>query len=227
MKIIIENIIGNLKKSNFKFDDNVSSKMVFSLLLRYLISLIRAQKYFYKKNLHSLIFLGKKVKISNRTKINRATIIGDFTVLDGLGNIGIKIGSSCNIGAFCRFICSVNYNKIGEAIILGNNVSIGEYSYIGGAAKVVIGNDTIVGQYLSIHPQNHNFHEKNKLIRLQGTTENGVKIGNNCWIGSKVTFLDGSKVGNGCVVAAGSVVTKSFGDNLVIAGVPAKVIKNR
>ena len=227
MKIITENIISNLKKTNFKFDEKVSSIMVFALLLRYLLSLIRAQKYFYKKNLHRLIFLGKRVKISNRVKINRATVIGDYTLLDGLGNRGIEIGSSCNIGAFCRFICSVNYNKIGESIILGNNVSIGEYSYIGGAAKVAIGSHTIVGQYLSIHPQNHNFSNKNKLIRLQGTTENGVKIGNNCWIGSKVTFLDGSKVGDGCVVAAGSVVTKSFKDNLVIAGVPAKVIKNR
>ena len=55
----------------------------------------------------------------------------------------------------------------------------------------------------------------------------GVKIGDNCWLDSKVTFLDGSKVGNGCIVAAGSVVTKSFEDNVIIAGVPAKIIKHR
>ena len=139
----------------------------------------------------------------------------------------MEIGSSCNIGAFCRLICSVNYNKIGEAIIIGNNVGLGEYSYIGGGSKVSIGDDTIIGQYLSVHPQNHNFKNQNKIIRLQGTTEIGVEIGENCWIGSKVTFVDGSKIGNGCVVAAGSVVTKSFGDNVIIAGVPAKIIKTR
>lgn len=227
MKIIIEKIITNLKKSSFKFDENVTSKMVFFLLLRYLFSLLRAQKYFYKKNIDRLVFIGKRVKIKNRIKINRATIIGNYTVIDGLGTVGVEIGSSCNIGAFCRLICSVNYNKIGEAIIIGNNVSLGEYSYIGGASKVTIGNDTIIGQYLSVHPQNHNFTNKNKLIRLQGTTEKGVEIGDNCWLGSKVTFLDGSKVGNGCVVAAGSVVTKSFEDNVIIAGVPAKIIKHR
>jgi len=227
MKIITEKVISNLKKSSFKFDENITSKMVFFLLLRYLISLLRAQKYFYKRNISRLIFIGKRVELTNRIKINKSTIIGNYTRIDGLGRIGVEIGSGCNIGAFCRLICSVNYNKIGEAIIIGDNVSLGEYSYIGGASRVTIGNDTIIGQYLSIHPQNHNFNMNNKLIRLQGTIEKGVEIGENCWLGSKVTFVDGSKIGNGCVVAAGSVVTKSFGDNVVIAGVPGKIIKFR
>lgn len=227
MKNITEKVITKLKGSDFKFDKNVTSRMVFFLLLRYLFSLIRAQKYFYKRNVSWLTFIGKRVNITNRVKIDIGTTIADYTRIDGLGKRGVEIGSSCNIGAFCRLICSVNYNKIGEAIIIGNNVGLGEYSYIGGASKVTIGDDTIIGQYLSVHPQNHNFKNQNKLIRLQGTNEKGVEIGENCWIGSKVTFVDGSKIGNGCVVAAGSVVTKSFGDNVIIAGVPAKIIKTR
>jgi acetyltransferase-like isoleucine patch superfamily enzyme len=225
MKIITEKVINKLKKNNFKFDENVTSKMVFLLLLKYLSSILRTQKYFYKKNIDSIVFLGKRVKITNRVKINRGTTIGDYTRINGLGRRGVEIGSSCNIAAFCSLICSVNYNKIGEAIIIGNNVAIGEYSYIGGASKVTIGDDTIIGQYLSIHPQNHNYENKDKLIRLQGTNEKGVEIGQNCWLGSKVTFLDGSKIGDGCIVAAGSLVTKSFGDNVILGGVPAKIIK--
>lgn len=227
MKNITEKVINKLKKSNFKFDKNITSKMVFFLLVRYLFSIIRAQKYFFNKNIDCIVFLGKRVNITNRVKIDRGTTIADYTRIDGLGKRGVEIGSSCNIGAFCRLICSVNYNKIGEAIIIGNNVGLGEYSYIGGASKVTIGDDTVIGQYLSVHPQNHNFKNQNKLIRLQGTNEKGIEIGENCWIGSKVTFVDGSKIGNGCVVAAGSVVTKSFGDNVIIAGVPAKIIKTR
>lgn len=53
----------------------------------------------------------------------------------------------------------------------------------------------------------------------------GVKIGDNCWIGENVVILPGIILGNGCVVGAGTIVTKSFPDNSIIAGNPAKVIK--
>ena len=52
-------------------------------------------------------------------------------------------------------------------------------------------------------------------------------IGSNCWIGAKATILDGVHIGDGCIVAAGAVVTKSFPDNVIIGGVPAKIIKYR
>lgn len=52
-----------------------------------------------------------------------------------------------------------------------------------------------------------------------------ITIGKNVWIGSKSVILQGVSIGDNCVVAVGAVVTKSFGDNLIIGGVPAKVIK--
>ena len=55
----------------------------------------------------------------------------------------------------------------------------------------------------------------------------GISIGNDCWIGSNVIFLDGAVIGNGCVVAAGAVVRGSYGNNVVIGGIPAKKIKDR
>ena len=62
-------------------------------------------------------------------------------------------------------------------------------------------------------------------IRLQGVNHQGIKIGNNVWIGAKATFLDGSVVGNNSIVAAGAVVRGIFPDNVIIGGVPAKIIK--
>ena len=56
-------------------------------------------------------------------------------------------------------------------------------------------------------------------------TPSKVEIGNNVWIGGGVTILPGVSIGNNTVVGAGSVVTKSFPDNVVIAGNPAKIIK--
>ena len=52
-----------------------------------------------------------------------------------------------------------------------------------------------------------------------------IKIGNNVWIGSNVTITQGVTVGNGAVIAAGAVVTKDVPDEVVVGGVPAKMIK--
>ena len=110
-------------------------------------------------------------------------------------------------------------------IFLGKNVGFGEFSYLGGAGGLEIGDDTIIGQYFSAHPENHNFNDDKKSIRLQGVSRKGIKIGKNCWIGSKVTILDGVNIGKNSVIASGAVVNKSFEDNVVIGGVPAKIIK--
>ena len=69
------------------------------------------------------------------------------------------------------------------------------------------------------------FGDKTKNIKDQGLEKIGINIGQNCWIGAKVTILDGVEIGNNCVIGAGSVVTKSFPDNTIIAGVPARVIR--
>ena len=153
--------------------------------------------------------------------------MGNDVSISALGKEGVFFGNNVGIGDFSRVIVSTSLNDIGSYIKIGNNVGIGEFAYLGGAGGLEIGDDCIVGQYLSCHPENHNYQNKEDLIRHQGVSRKGIKIGANCWIGSKVTFLDGVEVGSGSVIAAGSVVTKSFPDNSVIGGIPAKLIKIR
>ena len=109
---------------------------------------------------------------------------------------------------------------------MGNNSAIGDYTHFGASGGIEIGNDVIMGSYISFHSENHNYQDSSKLIREQGVTSKGIVLGNNIWVGAKVTFLDGCKVGNNSVVAAGAVVNGEFPDIVVMGGVQAKILKN-
>ena len=80
---------------------------------------------------------------------------------------------------------------------------------------------------MRIHAENHNFTDLDTPIRLQGATRKGVSIGEDCWVGSGVTILDGVRIGNHCIIGAGAVVTKDIPDYAIVGGVPAKIIKMR
>ena len=160
----------------------------------------------------------------HRITFGRFLQLGNHVTLSALGTVGITIGDNVSIGSDSKVIVSTSLNNIGIGITIEDNVGIGEFAYLGGAGGLSIGSDCIIGQYFSCHPENHNFNDQTKLIREQGVTRKGITIHPNCWIGSKVTILDGVEIGANSVIAAGAVVTKSLPENSIIAGVPAKKI---
>lgn len=175
-----------------------------------------------------LIFVGRGTTIRATSKLFavRGAEIGRYCDIDCLSVHGLSIGRGSKIGGQSVIKVSGTLSDLGQSIVIGQNVGIGDFAHIGGAAPVVIGDNTISGSYLSIHPENHVFTDHDSPIRAQGVTRIGISIGENCWIGAKVTFLDGSSVGKGCVVAAGSVVIQKFPDRVVIGGVPAKILRH-
>ncbi len=228
MKRILEKII---KKRNptFSFDPQLNTTALLSFVAKQIFGILRGLKLLiYLKN-PKMAILGKGVQFFNTPKITFGNFlkIGDFVFISALGKKGISIGNNVGIGSFSQIIVSTSFNNLGEHIKIGNNVGLGEFAYLGGAGGLEIGDDTIIGQYLSCHPENHIATDLTIPIRLQGVTRKGIKIGKNCWIGSKVTILDGVEIGDGCIIAAGAVLTKSFPKHVVIGGVPAKIIKNR
>lgn len=226
LKSIITKIIQR-KNSNFKFDESVSSNMLLELSINKCFNWLRALKVILKGQFYPMLFLGKNVQLSycSNIQFGKWNQLEDHVYISALGKKPIQFGNNVRIGAFSRIITSTSFNELGSHIKIGDNVGLGEFAYLGGAGGLEIGNDCIIGQYFSCHPENHNFQDTEELIRFQGVSRKGIKVGNNCWIGAKVTILDGVTIGDNCVIAAGAVVTKSMPANMVIGGVPSKVIK--
>lgn len=228
MKKVIEKIIQK-RNPAFKFDANLNSITLIAFTWEQFWGIFRGLKLlFYFKN-PKMASLGKRVSFFNSSKIKfgRFLKLGNDVRLNALGKQGITFGNNVGIGSFSQIVVATSLNQIGNSIIIGNNVGIGEFAYLGGAGSLTIGDECIVGQYFSCHPENHITTDLNTSIRHQGVTRKGIKIGKNCWIGSKVTILDGVEIGDGCIIAAGAVVNKSFPANSVIGGVPAKLLKTR
>ena len=94
--------------------------------------------------------------------------------------------------------------------------------YIQAINGVEIGNDTIIAPGVKIISANHNFEEFHKHDFAEP-----IRIGEKCWLGANCIILPGVQLGKGVIVGAGAVVTKSFPDNSIIGGIPAKIIKMR
>ena len=229
IKRILEYFI-RLKNPAFSFGNGVTNVLLISLAWLKLHALIRGNlKLIMHLKKPALLFLGKQVTFFNAVQIKTGSYVqvGDYSHLSALGHNGLTIGNNTAIGAFSRLVVSTSFNHIGQHIHIGNNVGIGEYAYLGGGGGLDIGNDCIIGQYFSCHPENHTSGTNASLIRQNGVTRKGIQIGNNCWIGARVTILDGVSIGEGCIVAAGSVVTRSFPSYSTIGGIPAGLLNKK
>lgn len=221
--------IARIKNPEFEFDSKITSALILSFACEKAIAFIRGLRLVFYLRSPRILFLGRNVKLFNVSNIHfgKMVQIGDYVYLSGLGNHGLHIGNNVWIGSHSVLKVSFSLGDLGSHIEIGNNVGIGDYAHLGGAGGLSIGDDCIIGPYLSCHPENHHFSNTDKLIRLQGVTRKGIYIGKNCWIGAKVTVLDGVTIGNNCVIAAGAVVNQSIPDNSVAGGVPARVIRTR
>ncbi|WP_225743741.1 DapH/DapD/GlmU-related protein [Marinilactibacillus sp. Marseille-P9653] len=229
MKIesVVKKLLG---KKEFSLSNEVPFSYIIHKGIFYLLGIIRGTFKFIGTNRSGKrVFLGKNVKILVKKKFS----VGDFVriednvSIDCLSIEGVHFGNRVKIGANSRIQCTGALSNLGKGLYIGNDTSFAENAFFGAAGGIEIGKDVIAGQNVRFHAENHLFNDVNELIRLQGVKREGIKIGNNVWIGAGVVFLDGSDVADGCVIAAGSVVTKKFENNTVIGGVPAKEIKKR
>lgn len=144
---------------------------------------------------------------------------------------GVKIDTYCGgkieIGDNCKIHEGAMLLTYGGDIKIGHDCSINPYCILYGHGGLTIGNHVSIATHTIIIPANHNFDNTKELITNQGITQKGIHIEDNIWLGANVKILDGVIIKTGCVVGAGSVVTKNTENNGIYAGVPAKLIKKR
>lgn len=217
-------------KEKFTLDKKVSLLYLVRICWKYGWMLIRGILCALgHKNIANCIFVGKGVKLYEKKNIviGGKTKVHDYVKIDALATDCVSIGSNCVVGENSRIECTGSLSALGKGVKIGDRTTFGSNCYFGAAGGIIIGDDVIAGQYVRFHSENHNYSEMDKLIREQGVTHQGIIIGNNCWIGAGAVFLDGAELGDGCVVAANAVVTKKFPCNVVIGGIPARILKYR
>ena len=149
-------------------------------------------------------------------------------------NSKIRIGQK-KIRAFWAKLFLTQCGKcvdINKNIRISHLVELGDYSGVGVGAcfygRVVIGKNVMIGPQCWIYTQNHETSQIDIPMRLQGPQNmKPVIIGDDVWIGGRVTILPGVKIGNGVIIGAGAVVSKNIPDYAVAVGNPAIVVKYR
>lgn len=219
-------LASRVRKEQFSIDPDVPRSYLLGFFCGKLIDLLRG--IFALRRPNARIFIGKGVTILCPSKIRsgRFIKISSGCYVDALSRDGISLGNNFSLGRGASIECTGSLATLGKGFSAGNNVGIGSFSFLGCAGGVSIGDDTILGNFVSIHSENHNFERLDVPIRLQGVTQQGIRIGKNCWIGAKVTILDGAHIGDNTVIAAGAVVTAGdYENNAVYGGIPARKLR--
>jgi len=175
----------------------------------------------------SLIEKNVTLSIPRRLSLGNRVVLGESSVIDPRGIYGtIVIKNDVHIQRWCRLTTGGKQELPGE-LIIEDSVYIGPYSYIHAAGKITIGKNCLFGPRITIVAGNHNYHNKDLPIRLQGATAKDVFIDEDVWLSANVTVLGGVTIEKGAVIGAGSVVTKDIPPYCIAVGVPAKVIGKR
>jgi maltose O-acetyltransferase len=147
---------------------------------------------------------------------------------------GVKIGQR----AFRAFCGKLMLKKCGKKVniehgaMFSARTSLGDYSGIGVNARIngtcTIGDYVMMGADVTVITHNHSFERTDIPMMDQGFEEEcPVVIGNDVWIGDKVTILPGVNIGDGSIIGAGAVVTHDVPPYAIVGGVPAKIIRMR
>ncbi len=151
-----------------------------------------------------IVFLGRGVRVRVRRGYGR-----------------LVLGRYVHLGDGCRLLVQEGTMRLGDKVVLGSDVTLTCY------LDLEIGAATLVADGVYITDFDHRTDRVDLPIKDQGLVKAPVRIGPDCWVGTKVTVLRGTHVGRGSVLAAHAVVRGVVPARSVAAGIPARVVRRR
>jgi acetyltransferase-like isoleucine patch superfamily enzyme len=132
----------------------------------------------------------------------------------------VQFGPRCVLDRSLTIECS-------GRLTVGARTIFGHHCTLAAAESIEIGEDCLIAEMVSIRDHDHRFDRLDVPTRTQGRVVSPVRIGNNVWLGAKVTVTRGVTIGDNAIVGANAVVTKDIPANAIAVGIPARVIRTR
>ena len=170
-------------------------------------------------------FLGQGTKFVavNNLRFGRRVSIGARSYIETSAIEPVILGDGVALRENAWIQCRSGLNEKGAGLKLGRSVYIGPNTVIGVGGKITIGKGTQIGPGVSFAAESHEFLEGS--YTTNAVVRKGITVGQNCWFCNNVTVLDGVEIGEGSVVGAGSIVTRSLPAHCVAVGASARVIR--
>lgn len=165
-----------------------------------------------------------RLRFASNIRLWRGVYIDEGVYLHACPN-GIEIGE----GTFVMHgsvLHVYNFRDLAQSgIWIGKNSLIGEYNVLRGQGGIRIGDRVYTSPFVQLLAVNHVYEDRHRSFVEQGITAKGIEVEDDVWIGSGAIVTDGVRIGRGSVVAAGAVVTRDVPPHCLVAGVPARVVR--
>lgn len=176
------------------------------------------------------LMIGRRVTITHPQMIScgYGFVIEDNAELHGLCRDGLTFGNNVTIGRGAQIRPSGYYGRaLGVGLVVGDNSNIGPSCFVGAFGGIRIGRDVMMATSVIILSEEHHYNDGGTTMKSQGAGGKETVIEDDVWLGARSTIIGGSHIGKGAVVAAGAVVKGEVAPFSVVAGVPARPIRQR
>jgi acetyltransferase-like isoleucine patch superfamily enzyme len=177
-----------------------------------------------------LVFCDRNVRVlhAGHVSCGRDLNLEEGCQIVGLSQRGIVFGDRCTVGRQAMIApTNIFGGEPGEGLKVGDNSNIGHFAFVGCSGYIEIGDRVLMGPRVTLLAENHNIDDPSQPIKAQGVERQTIVIADDCWLGAGSIILAGVSLGAGSVVAAGAVVTRDVPPMTVVAGVPARVVRER